>query len=326
MSMPTKTKTTYISTFEKEVAEGLSAFPKYLSSKYFYDQKGDKLFQEIMAMPTYYLTDCEFEIFETHQEAIATAFTDKNGFDLIELGAGDGKKTKILLKHLDDRGDDFTYLPIDISENVLNELQQSVEREIPGVTINPQRGTYFEVLEDIASYNSRKKVIVVLGSNIGNLLHAQAIDFLTNINAAMGDQDILFMGFDQKKDPQTILDAYNDTEGITAAFNKNILHRINKEMDGNFNPEHFKHWAVYDPETGTAKSYLVSTKDQTIAINKLGLDIQCTAWESIHTEISQKYDDDIVQWLAEESGLEVINQFTDGRSYYKNYLFKKAKK
>lgn len=321
--MSNRTKTSYISTFEKEVTEGLSAFPKYLSSKYFYDKKGDKLFQNIMAMPSYYLTDAEYEIFKTHKEAIATAFSDPKGFDLIELGAGDGKKTKILLEHLGNRGEDFTYLPIDISQNVLDGLKESVERELPNVTIEPQQGTYFEVLEDIASYTSRKKIIVVLGSNIGNLLHPQAIDFLTNIKKAMSTNDILFMGFDQKKDPAVILEAYNDTEGITAAFNKNILHRINSELKGDFNPDNFKHWEVYNPETGTAKSYLVSTRDQVVSINKLGLDIHFTAWESIHTEISQKYDDSIVRWLAQESGLKIIDQFTDSKKYYKNYLFKK---
>ena len=320
--MTTKT-TTIKSAFSQEVTEGLTSFPKFLSSKYIYDKKGDKLFQDIMAMPTYYLTDCEFEIFETHKEAIAQSFTDSKGFDLIELGAGDGKKTKVLLKHLIERGDTFSYLPIDISQNVLDGLKESVEREIPEIIIKPQQGTYFEVLEDVAGYNERKKVIMVLGSNIGNLLHPQAIDFLTNIKNAMTAGDLLYMGFDQKKNPQTILDAYNDPEGVTEAFNKNLLHRINNEMDADFNPDNFKHWEVYDPETGTAKSYLVSTKDQSVSIKTLGLKVDFTAWETIHTEISQKYDDTIVEWLASESGLEIINEFSDSKAYYKNYLFKK---
>ncbi len=320
--MTTKT-TTITSAFSQEVTEGLTSFPKFLSSKYIYDKKGDKLFQDIMAMPSYYLTNCEFEIFETHKESISKAFTDSNGFDLIELGAGDGKKTKVLLKHLIERGDNFTYLPIDISQNVLDGLKESVEREIPGINIKPQQGTYFEVLEDVAGYNERKKVIMVLGSNIGNLLHPQAIDFLTNIQKAMTPGDLLYMGFDQKKNPQTILDAYNDPEGITEAFNKNLLHRINNEMEADFNPDNFKHWEVYDPETGTAKSYLVSTKDQSVTIKSLDLTVDFTAWETIHTEISQKYDDNIVQWLAGESGLEIINEFSDSKAYYKNYLFKK---
>ncbi|WP_299768490.1 L-histidine N(alpha)-methyltransferase [uncultured Dokdonia sp.] len=320
--MTTKT-ITYTSTFEEDVIKGLTSFPKSLSSKYFYDKKGDKLFQDIMAMPTYYLTNSEYEIISSQQEAISTAFQGENGFDLIELGAGDGKKTKVLLKYLTQQNIDFSYLPIDISQNVLDGLKESVEKEIPGIDIRPQQGTYFEVLEDLASYNSRKKVIMVLGSNIGNLLHPKAIEFLANIREGMNTDDLLFMGFDQKKNPQTILDAYNDKEGITAAFNKNVLHRINSELDANFDVDQFTHWEVYDPETGTAKSYLVSKKEQHVRINKLELDVNFKAWETIHTEISQKYDDTVVTWLADEAGLQIADQFVDSKGFYKNYLFKK---
>lgn len=316
--------TTKTTSFEKDVIKGLSNFPKSLSSKYFYDKKGDALFQEIMAMPSYYLTDSEYEIFETHKEAICKLFEDSNGFDLIELGAGDGKKTKVLLHHLSHRNKEFTYLPIDISQNALNGLKESVKKEIPNVHIKPQQGTYFEVLKDLTNYNNRRKVILVLGSNIGNLLHPKAIEFLSNIQEAMNEGDLLFMGFDQKKNPQIILDAYNDPEGITAAFNKNVLHRINSEMDANFNVDQFKHWEVYDPETGTAKSYLVSKTEQVVHIKKLDLKVSFKAWETIHTEISQKYDDTVVNWLATESGLTIVNQFTDAREYYKNYVFKKS--
>lgn len=321
--MTTHTKTSYTTNFQKDVAEGLSAYPKYLSSKYFYDAAGDKLFQDIMSMPSYYLTDAEFEIFETQKTPIVQAFSDDNGFELIELGAGDGKKTKILLQELVKQQKDFVYLPIDISQNVLNGLKASVNIEIPEVAIKPQQGSYFDVLGQLAQYNNRKKVIMVLGSNIGNLLHPKAVDFLRNIQEAMGPDDLLFMGFDQKKNPQTILDAYNDETGITAAFNKNILHRINRELAANFDVDQFKHWEVYDPESGTAKSYLVSKKEQTVEINALDLQIHFMPWESIHTEISQKYDDGIVTWLAEESGLEITDQFTDSNAYYKNYIFRK---
>ncbi|WP_299208775.1 L-histidine N(alpha)-methyltransferase [uncultured Dokdonia sp.] len=320
--MTTKT-TQYISTFEKDVTKGLSSFPKSLSSKYFYDKKGDKLFQDIMAMPTYYLTDSEYEIIASQKEDISVAFQAKSGFDLIELGAGDGKKTKVLLKYLSEKGIDYSYLPIDISQNVLDGLKESVQQEIPNIDIKPQQGTYFEVLDDLASYKARKKVILFLGSNIGNLLHPQAIDFLAHIQEGMNTDDLLFMGFDQKKNPQTILDAYNDKEGITAAFNKNVLHRINNELNANFDVDQFLHWEVYDPETGTAKSYLVSKKEQLVKIDKLQLEVPFNAWETIHTEISQKYDDNIVSWLASESGLQIVNQFTDSKGYYKNYIFKK---
>ncbi len=311
--------------FKKEVFEGLSAFPKYLSSKYFYDKKGDKLFQDIMAMPEYYLTGCEFQILSSHTETIGELFRDReNGLDLIELGAGDGKKTKVLLKYMADHNFNFVYKPIDISENAVQMLSENLATEMPALTVDAEVGEYFEVLERLKGFNKRKKVIMVLGSNIGNLKHPKAIDFLTKLKDAMLPDDLLFMGFDQKKNPQTILDAYNDEAGITAAFNKNILTRINRELGGNFDVDKFEHWEAYNPETGTAKSFLVATEAMQASIEKLGLTVNFEQWETIHTEISQKYDDKIVQWLAEQSGLEIETSFTDEKGYYKNYAFRKV--
>ncbi|MDC6361398.1 MULTISPECIES: L-histidine N(alpha)-methyltransferase [Flavobacteriaceae] len=319
-----KNPTTFASIFEQEVYEGLMAHPKRLSSKYFYDEVGDKLFQDIMAMPEYYLTDCEFAILENHKDEIVDLFkADGSAFSLFELGAGDGKKTKILLRHLIKNGVTFDYRPIDISQNALDQLEQSLHEEIPEVEINPIQGTYFDSLRDIGNSNGRRKVILFLGSNIGNLLHPQAVEFLGNLRSSINHGDLIFMGFDQKKNPQTILDAYNDKTGITEAFNKNILARINKEMGGNFELDNFLHWEVYDPETGTAKSYLVSKKAQTVTIESLGLEIRLREWETIHTEISQKYDDAIVEWLAKQVNLKMVTQFSDDRQWYKDHVFKK---
>ncbi|MGA9589020.1 MAG: L-histidine N(alpha)-methyltransferase [Salegentibacter sp.] len=320
--MKTIPDTTFESAFKEDVYQGLTSFPKYLLSKYIYDEKGDKIFQQIMDMPEYYLTTCESNILNKHTAAIADSFNSDAGFDLIELGAGDGKKTKILLKYLSGREYDFCYLPVDISQNVLEELQLSLGKELPGVQVQPQRGTYFKTLEKLADYNTRKKVIMMLGSNIGNLLHEKAIDFLKNIRKAMSKEDMLFMGFDQKKHPNKILDAYNDPAGITEAFNKNLLVRINRELNADFDPDTFLHWETYDPETGTAKSFLVSKLEQEVKINGLDLTVHFQAWESIHTEISQKYDDHVVQWLAEEAGLQIEATFTDEEKCYKNYIFK----
>lgn len=312
------------SAFGREVYEGLSAFPKYLSSKYFYDATGDKLFQDIMAMPEYYLTDAEFAIFTEHKNHIAELFIGGGSpFSLFELGAGDGKKTKILLNALVEKTAAFDYRPIDISQNALDSLHASIQQEIPKVAVNPIQGTYFDTLKDINAATEKRKVILFLGSNIGNLLHPQAIDFLKNLRDSIHDEDMIFMGFDQKKNPQTILDAYNDAEGITAAFNKNILHRINKELGGNFDVDQFLHWEVYDPESGTAKSYLVSKSAQEVRIESLDLEIRLKPWETIHTEISQKYDDEVVYWLAEQADLKISNSFTDTEKLYKNYVLKK---
>ncbi len=313
------------STFAKEVQEGLTSFPKYLSSKYFYDERGDALFQDIMAMPEYYLTNAEFEILETQKEGITAHFSSKKEpFDLFELGAGDGKKTKILLNHLSEKGATFEYLPIDISQNALEQLEKSLLSELPSLRIRPLLGTYFDTLKDIGREKGRKKVILFLGSNIGNLLHPNAISFLRQLKDVMAPNDLLFMGMDQKKKPQTILDAYNDKAGITEAFNKNILKRINTDLGGNFDIDEFIHWEVYDPESGTAKSYLVSKKEQKVHIEALDLLVHFNPWETIHTEISQKYDDDTVRWLAKESGLEIVTSFEDSEKLFKDYLLKRT--
>ncbi len=323
--MQEQTETLFETQFEEEVHTGLTDYPKHLSSKYFYDAKGDKLFQDIMNMPEYYLTNAEFDIFSTQTEKITQLFSkESSSFNLIELGAGDGIKTKILLQNLIDNKVDFNYLPIDISQNVLDQLSNSLEKEIPEVQVEPQQGTYFEALEKIAALTDTKKIILFLGSNIGNLLHLQAIEFLTQVQKLMREGDLFFVGFDQKKNPQTILDAYNDQTGITAAFNKNILARINSELGGNFDLDKFLHWEVYDPETGTAKSYLVSKEQQAVTVEKLDLKTDFAPWETIHTEISQKYDDRTVEWLAEKSGLQIETQFTDSKKQYKNYVFKKV--
>tara|TARA_B100000929_G_C15504113_1_gene418320 strand:+ start:574 stop:1542 length:969 start_codon:yes stop_codon:yes gene_type:complete len=316
-------ETMFETAFAEDTYKGLTNNPKYLLSKYIYDKKGDKLFQKIMDMPEYYLTSCEMNILKSNTEAIAKAFSSDAGFDLIELGAGDGKKTKVILKELVDKNYKFNYLPVDISQNVLEELETSLAEEISEVDVKIQQGTYFKTLEKLSEYNTRKKVIIVLGSNIGNLSHEEAVNFLENIANAMSDDDMLFMGFDQKKDPQTILNAYNDPAGITSEFNKNLLVRINSELEGEFDTDSFLHWETYDPETGTAKSFLVSKKSQNIPIKKLGLEVNFDAWESINTEISQKYDDSIVNWLADQAGLNLEQSFNDEKNWYKNYIFRK---
>ncbi len=311
-------------TFEREILEGLTSYPKYISSKFFYDKKGDELFQKIMELPEYYLTRLEHQILKDNKVEIVKSFDpSREGFDLIELGAGDGKKTRILLKELVDKQYDFTYKPIDISQNAIDGLVSKLNEEYPTMDIEGERGEYFEVLQRLNILSNRKKIIMVLGSNIGNLLHPKAITFLKQLREAMHDQDFVFIGMDQKKNPQKILDAYNDESKVTAAFNKNVLSRINSELGGNFDLDKFKHWETYDPETGTAKSYLVSLEQQQVDIKSLSLNITFDAWETIHTEISQKYDEKTVRWMAEQSGLRILKSYSDTENQYKNYIFSK---
>lgn len=323
--MQTDSSIKFATAFHRDVHQGLTDHPKHLSSKYFYDEKGDKLFQDIMGMPSYYLTRAEHQIFELHKEDICRHFMGRGqAFNLIELGAGDGKKTKILLRELQGQHAVFKYQPVDISAHVLEQLRETIKQELPGVVVETREGTYFDILKKLNKIQQDRKVVLFLGSNIGNLLHSQAVEFLRGLQAQMGGDDLLFIGFDQKKHPRKILDAYNDPEGITEAFNKNVLARINKELGGDFNPEKFLHWEVYDPESGTAKSYLVSAEKQTVNIEALDLRVSFEAWETIHTEISQKYDDPTVHWLAEEAGLAPIKWYSDPEGHYKDVLFKKV--
>lgn len=314
---------TFQKEFEEHVRKGLTAFPKFLSSKYIYDDRGDELFQQIMNLPEYYLTNAEYNIIDTYKKEISSRFKIDGGFDLIELGAGDGKKTKLLLHQLHEDEVEFTYIPIDISQHSIDELTSSIKKTHPNMDVQGEQGTYFKVLNDLARYNKRPKLIVVLGSNIGNLKHPAAIDFLNQLKQLMAGQDALFMGFDQKKDPLTIQNAYADKTGVTQAFNRNLLHRINKEMHANFNVEMFDHWESYDPETGTAKSFLIATEPCQVNVKDLDLKVRFKKWETIHTEISQKYDDDVVKWLALEAGLEIDSIYEDDKGLFKNYTFVK---
>lgn len=310
--------------FGEEVYTGLTAPQKHLSSAFFYDETGDILFQKIMDLNEYYLTGCEFEILNNHKKIIGELFSAPDGFDLFELGAGDAKKTKILLRQLLEAGVDFTYHPIDISNHALNELSENLEKELPQLKISPLQGTYFGTLDQLGTFRNRKKVILFLGSNIGNLSPDTAVSLLQRVRAGMEREDLLFIGMDQKKDPAIILKAYNDPQGVTAAFNINILARINRELGGNFNVEGFKHWALYNPQSGEARSYLISQEEQEVEIKALGLKLQFRKWESIHTEISRKFDDAGVAEMAEDSGLKLSGSFSDERGYFRNYILQKA--
>lgn len=301
--------------FRDDVLEGLKGSPKKLSSKYFYDKTGDSLFQQIMAMPEYYLTKCELDIFKNKTADLAQLIIPQDeAFDLIELGAGDALKSTYLLQHLVNNGADFTYMPIDISGNILSVLNDKLSKQLPALHIVSLEGEYFEMLQKAASLSSRKKVILFLGSNIGNMSFEEAQNFCKTLNHNLGSGDIVLIGFDLMKNPQIILDAYNDKAGITAAFNLNLLSRINKELNANFDLEGFKHYQTYDPVTGACKSYLVSLKDQNVII--AGTHISFQENELIDMEISQKFSSEKINELRENSGFAAAGEIKDSKNWF----------
>ncbi len=309
--------------FAVDTIEGLTSDSKYLSSKYFYNEMGSKIFQDIMRMPEYYLTDCELEIFSNLKQEILASFSENNeSFDLIELGAGDGTKTKILLSHFLEENANFKYSPIDISSDAVLSLIEDLRTELPNLKVNGLIGDYYNLIGDIKPNGYLKKVLLFLGSNIGNFNDSTSFNFLVGLRKVMCSNDLLFIGFDMKKDPNIILNAYNDPYGHTAAFNLNLLKRINDELGANFNIDEFYHREEYNPDTGTASSYLISKIEQTISINNLDQNIHFEKGEKIFTEISQKYDLDMINDLAIKSGFEVVRNFFDERQYFVNSLWK----
>ncbi|SEH87855.1 L-histidine N(alpha)-methyltransferase [Epilithonimonas hominis] len=301
--------------FQKDILEGLSMSPKKLSSKYFYDKNGDRLFQQIMAMPEYYLTDCELDIFKNKTERIASPISKINEpFDLIELGAGDAMKSSYLLKYLEDSGSDFTYMPIDISRNILSILNEKLSLEIPSLEINLLEGDYFDMLNKATSISKRKKVVMFLGGNIGNMDLEEARHFCREIRRRLNPGDLLLIGFDLKKNPHTILNAYNDAAGITAAFNLNLLTRINNELDADFNRDNFEHYQTYDPISGACRSFLVSLCKQKVTVKNSIFNFEEN--ELIDMEISQKFSQDDIEKLAKDSGFHIITEIKDSKDWF----------
>jgi L-histidine N-alpha-methyltransferase len=245
--------------FALDVLLGLSQDPKSLPSKYFYDEQGSKLFQQITELPEYYLTRCESEILHGKKKEIAQLI-DNNQFNLVELGAGDGRKTKILLQHFLAAGLDFRYVPIDICEAAVKGLIGGLDRHLPELSIEGLVADYCDGLEWLSTMNGDRNVVLFLGSSIGNFSHDEAREFLHSLWNALEDGDYLLIGFDLKKDIQLLERAYNDSRDVTAQFNLNLLRRINRELGGDFNADQFQYHSFYNTLSGAIESYLISRR------------------------------------------------------------------
>jgi dimethylhistidine N-methyltransferase len=307
-------------TFLQDVIHGLSAKNKYLNSKYFYDAEGDRLFQEIMRCHEYYPTNCEMEILQQQSAAICeTIRSYTRQFDVVELGAGDATKSIHLLRELLHTGQDFTYYPVDISGNVISQLEQSLPAQLPALKMHGLHGEYFDMLKQASMLSGRNKVVLFMGGNIGNFTPAEARKFCRQLRHHLQPGDLVMIGIDLKKHPQIILDAYNDSGGITRDFNLNLLTRINRELGGNFDITKFDHYATYDPGTGACKSYLVSLEEQDVQVGSHNFHFGLH--ESLHMEISQKYDLESTEQMAAQSGFEKAANFFDSRKWFADCMW-----
>ena len=302
--------------FYYDVVCGLNASPKYLSSKYFYDANGDKLFQDLMNCEEYYPTNCELEIFSEKTAELCNAIIgDGDAFDLIELGAGDAMKSTYLLQYLLDQKTDFTYLPIDISSNVISYLNITLPVTLPGLQITGLNGEYFDMLKKAAAISDKRKVVMFLGSNIGNMPAEDAASFCRELRNHLSPGDMVLIGIDLKKNPKTVLAAYNDKEGITKRFNLNLLDRINNELKADFKVDQFEHYPTYDPATGSCKSYLISLQDQTVKINGMET-VHFQKDEYIFMEISQKFTVEQTDEMAINADFKPLHRFFDSKNWF----------
>lgn len=309
-------------TFAQDVLQGLTAKNKHLSSKYFYDNNGSRIFQEIMHMPEYYLTNSEFEILSSQAEQIIDAVQFQKPFNIIELGAGDGSKTFKLLEYLVNKKIDFHYVPIDISQEAIDMLSQKLLEKLPNLSIQAKMGDYFEVLSDLKQRGT-PSLLLFLGSNIGNYLENQVGELLTLFNENMKFGDKLLIGFDLKKNPLIIQRAYLDEAGITKKFNLNLLLRINRELDADFDVDDFDFYSYYNPDTGDVKSYIVSLRNQKVQIKKLNTTIDFKHDELIWTELSKKYSLEEIKELAISNGFSILKNFLDHKHYFVDSLWEK---
>ncbi|MGC4060973.1 MAG: L-histidine N(alpha)-methyltransferase [Aquabacterium sp.] len=305
----------YLDTLSRHVIEGLKQTPKRLPSAYFYDDEGSRLFQRIMQLPGYYLTEAEREIMVKQWPKLLDALSpDGRPFELVELGSGDGSKTLDLCAAFAQAGAQFAYQPIDTSAHALHSLQEAFLRKLPQLPVRVQIGDYHAGWQ--RSANHGRQIVMFMGSNLGNLAQEEAAAFLRLMRNQLAEGDGLLIGLDLMKNPHTILAAYNDPEGVTAAFNLNLLTRMNREMGTNFLPDRFSHYATYSPLDGAARSFLVSLCAQTVRSDKLGLRFDFTAGETIYTEQSQKYSQDMITQMARQSDFVPRLRLQDSQGLY----------
>ncbi len=301
--------------FKDEVEAGLSASPKQLPSRFFYDAAGSELFRKITKLPEYYLTACELEILTRSGRGIISLVKEK-AFNLVELGSGDGSKVMHLIEAALAGNRRLTYLPIDLSVSAMDNLTELLSERHPSVEIRGIVAEYSAGLQSLKSSLQGPSLVLLLGSNLGNFDAKGAAEFLSGIRQTLTPGDLFVIGLDLRKDVKTMTRAYNDAEGVTAEFNLNLLRRINRELDGNFDLRRFRYHSGFQPETGGVDSYLISLWPQTVLIRDLNRTFDFGRDEPIHTEHSHKYTEAEIQRLAKRAGFVIEANFYDSRTYF----------
>jgi L-histidine N-alpha-methyltransferase len=309
--------------FAEDVRRGLTAAPKFLLPKYFYDELGSQLFDAICLLPEYYLTRAESEIFARHAREIVELARGDSTLTLVELGSGSASKTRRIIDALLEQQKRLTYIPVDISSAALEASAHALLGDYAGLRVTAYAADYDSALPRLTeNFDEQGRALVLfLGSNIGNFDREEARAFLRRLRGVLRAGDTALLGADLKKDPAVLEAAYDDALGVTAAFNLNLLARINRELQADFPLRAFRHIALYNEQEGRVEMHVESTREQIIRVGALGLEVTVHAGERVHTENSYKYSLTELSALAAETGFERAHTWLDSDERFSSNLF-----
>ncbi|MEX2492787.1 MAG: L-histidine N(alpha)-methyltransferase [Nitrospirales bacterium] len=303
--------------FAQVVLEGLSREPKRLPSWLIFDDRGSEIFTEITQLSGYHPAQCELEILQKHQQSI-TDMLAKEAFRIVELGAGDGGKTLIILEHFLQSQLTFDYVPIDISEGAIKNLVGFLESRFSqtSMSVTGLAADYLDGLRAIKEQSNVRNIVLFLGSTIGNMELPAAEQFVRQLREFLNEGDYLMIGFDLMKHPQTLYAAYNDSTGVFERFNLHLLDILNQKLGANFVKHHYVQLGHYNPGTHAVERHIYSTREQVVSIEALGKEFVFREWESMQTEHSYKYTQSEIEGLAEKTGYRIVRHLFDAHNHF----------
>ncbi|GIW39469.1 MAG: histidine N-alpha-methyltransferase [Candidatus Binatia bacterium] len=309
----------FVECLASDARDGLTRTPKELPPKYFYDDRGSRLFDEICETPEYYLTRTEGELLGRVARSILESTRPTQ---IVELGAGSAKKTRLFFEAWADRGAERTYVPMDVSEGLLLETSRELRRDFPWLRVHAIACDYERHLSVIPP--GRSRLVLFLGSTIGNFARGRAVEFLRGLSRVLGPRDFVLVGFDLRKETRILHAAYNDARGLTAEFNRNVLRVLNRYLDADFRLESFEHVAFFDEEKSQIEMHLRSREEQTVRLRRLGLSVRFARGETIRTEISRKFTRPEVESLFGASGFRLEKWYASPGEWFALALGKLA--
>lgn len=310
-----------LSTLAEVVEHGLSQTPRSLPCRFFYDEVGSRLFERICSLPEYYLTRTEQAILNQHAPDMIRAAGHDRPISLIEFGSGSSFKTRLLIEAALSRQERLEYVPIDISANFLAASSHTLLADYPQLHVTAIAAEYNDGIHAIPDHDC-PRLILFLGSNIGNFDENEAVEFLSGVCSEMSTNDQILMGVDLLKSPSIIEPAYNDAAGITEAFNKNLLHRINEELGADFDLDRFEHHAPFRADRSRIEMWLMSRSQQLVNVQVLGKTYTFAAGEGVHTENSHKFSHAALKSISQRAGLVITEVWTDPNEWFALLLLK----